>query len=307
MVLEPGYWRDLSETVHPGDVIVAKYGPLVTDEIRLRVISVYRGGGVRVAPVGAEDDVDPADAEPRNLLICLKSSRDRNTWTMAEKTRGKWQDIWKGPQTLELVVRSAVAQYDPSIDSDAWPDLSIAARGLDEIVEAVNTPIPAGRSDEYVVHGLAQWLNGPSITLLAPIGREDRQWSTAYASSREGGFDARDHFSCRFMPRVLQDQIMSHFGAGSVVHMGQTPRWKEYANGRSMLLVRPHWRLMSILPGIFAPTQEYQPVMSEAAKKRYRESEQHLADVAMVQSHHESQGHTYNPDTRAWSPPEKEE
>jgi hypothetical protein len=305
-VLEPGYWRDLSDVVHAGDIIIARYGPQVVDEVRLRVITTFPGGGVRVAPVGAEDEVDPLDAEPRNLLICLKSSKSRITWTLCERVKGRWTDIWAGSGTLEPIVRSVVTQFGHDVDPAIWPDLTIAPRGLDEIIEEAHRPIPAGRDDAYAAFGIGAWLDGSSVTLLCPIGRSDGQWSVAMGHDRRQGLHAVDHHLQRFMPRVLADKILMHFNDGSVTHMGQLPKWKEYGNGRQMLMVRPSWRLMNVCSGVFSHPS-FEPIMTEEKKRKYREAEEHLEDVARVASHHESQGQVYNPDTRAWVPPSRED
>lgn len=306
-VLQPGFWADMSTTVGAGDTIIARYGPLPADEIRLRVVSVYPGGAVRVAVAGAEDDaIDPEDSQPRNLLVCLRDSRHRHTWTACQKERGRWVEFWNGPQTLDLVTRSLIEQYDPTIDASAWPDLTIASRGLDEILQDVSRPIPAGRDDAYASVGLAALAADASVTLLCPIGRSDGQWSTAMSIDRRQGFHAADHHSTRFVAKTLRDRILDYFADGSTIVMGRPPTWKQFASSRRLLLVRPHWRLMNVCPGVFAePT--YVPVMSEEAKRKYREAEEHLADVARVASHHESQGQTYNPETHAWSPPSRED
>jgi hypothetical protein len=63
---------------------------------------------------------------------------------------------------------------------------------------------------------------------------------------------------------------------------------------------------MTVVPGVFSEPV-YEPVMTAEKLAKFKETEEYLADVARVKSHHESAGREWSDANQAWSTPDKED
>jgi hypothetical protein len=306
-LLDPRTWRDLSEQVGPGDTLIVRTGPHPGDESRLRVLRTLPGGSVSVALASDADEIIEPDDAPRHLYVCRRDARGPTTWTIAERHRGRFADIWAGPMTIDLCVRAALSQLQGK-DSTTWPDLTICGYDLAALRD---NPAPW----RAAVSDLGEWQPGRSLSVLCPVGYSydpaGDVWGHMFRSGPPFPSISPGSPSHTYRTVRVANAVLSQFDDGDVRDPTRPPRWKDYQASHmpAVYMVRPRWRVRDLVPNSYPEmrAQSAEPIMSESAKRAYRESEAHLDLVSQIESQAASQGMSRSDDGRAWVPPSKDD
>lgn len=294
-ILNPGYWTELSDKLAPSDTIVAKLSPGL--EVELRVVATHSGGMVEVEKIGE------TRTDVRHICICRIDPDVLHRFTMAERQNGKWVPVWSGTNLLEHVVRAGLQHLvgKDKRTSDEWPDLSITGQDLASLNAGDAPPTTQAPNG---------WKRDQPMVIYAPVGNDPAGtlWSSV---SRLSGHMVP---GTRFRTPTVADRILSeHFWAGSTTLDGRQPRWKQLAaipgdsRGSEMVIVRPRWRLCTLLPEHFPPPRPPVEIMSEEQKAINAAKDEYVGMREAGWAQKVSQGFSWSRDRQAWQPPREDE